>query len=153
MTDQDSTQTAGQGSRTADRCYVTDGLVEYLLEYAGGRDPQSVTISLDTTPAGELDVSSLGPETPVFTHMYLPQAGSSVNAVFGMDIGTPVGQTDGRFVSHPDGRLDVSETDDLHAVVFVAVPPWNRESIRAFDRSGRRLQLETLAVEPPDGAL
>lgn len=153
MTDRNSTRTAGQGSGTTDQCYVTDGLVEYLLEYAGDRDPQSVTLSLDTTPAGELDVSTLDPETPVFTHMYLPQAGSSVNAVFGMDLGTPLGQTDGRFVSHPDGRLDVSETDDLHAVVFVAVPPWDRESVRAFDRSGRRLQVETLAVEPPDGAL
>jgi len=153
MTDQNATRTTDQDAGTTDRCYVTDGLVEYLLEYAGDRDPQSVTLSLDTTPAGELGVSSLRPETPVFTHMYLPQAGGSVNAVFGMDLGTPVGQTDGRFVSHPDGRLTVSETDDLHAVVFVAVPPWDRESIRAFDRSGRRLQLETLAVEPPDGAL
>jgi len=137
----------------ADNTYITEGIVEYLLEYASGRDPQSVTISLDTTPARELDFTGVNPETPVFTHVYLPEAGSSVNAVFGMDLGTPVGQTDGRFVSHPTGELSVSETDDLHAVVFVAVPPWDRESIAAFDRSGRRLSIETLDVEPPEGAL
>jgi hypothetical protein len=67
-----------------------------------------------------------------------------------MDLGTPVGQTQGRFVSHPSGRLDVSETDDLHEVVFVAIPPWNRESIGAFDRSGRRKDLTLLDVEPPE---
>ncbi|MCU4718990.1 hypothetical protein [Halapricum hydrolyticum] len=133
--------------------YITEGLLEYLLEYAGDRDPQSVTVSLDSTPAGELGVDDVDPETPVFTHVYLPQAGSSVNAVFGMDLGTPVGQTDGRFVSHPTGELSVSETDDLHAVVFVAVPPWDRESLAAFDRSGRRLPVEVLAVEPPEGVL
>jgi hypothetical protein len=70
-----------------------------------------------------------------------------------MDLGTPIGQTKGRFVSHPEGGLDVSETDDLHAVVFVAVPPWDRDSIAAFDRSGRRLQLDVLDVEPPEEAL
>ncbi|QSG05795.1 hypothetical protein [Halapricum desulfuricans] len=133
--------------------YITEGLLEYLLEYAGDRDPQSVTVSLDTTPAGELDVLDLDSETPVFTHVYLPQAGSSVNAVFGMDLRTPVGQTDGRFVSHPTGELSVSETDDLHAVVFVAVPPWDRSSLAAFDPGGRRLPIEVLAVEPPEDGL
>ncbi|MFW6018088.1 MAG: hypothetical protein ACOCPX_04645 [Halapricum sp.] len=136
-----------------DPTYVTEGMLEYLLEYAGERDPRSVTVSLDATPAGELDLSNVDPETPVFTHVYLPEAGSSVNAVFGMELGTPVGQTDGRFVSHPAGELGVSETDDLHAVVFVAVPPWDRESVAAFDRSGRRLTVEVLDVEPPEGVL
>ncbi|QSG12012.1 Proteasome lid subunit RPN8/RPN11, contains Jab1/MPN domain metalloenzyme (JAMM) motif [Halapricum desulfuricans] len=133
--------------------YITEGLLEYLLEYAGDRDPQSVTVSLDATPAGELDGLDLDPETPIFTHVYLPQAGSSVNAVFGMDLGTPVGQTDGRFVSHPTGELSVSETDDLHAVVFVAVPPWDQSSLAAFDPGGRRLPIEVLAVEPPEDGL
>jgi proteasome lid subunit RPN8/RPN11 len=136
-----------------EECYATDGLVEYLLDYAREREPQSVTVSLGVTPAEALDLPEVSPETPVFTHFYMPQAGSSVNAVFGMDLGTPIGQTKGRFVSHPEGGLDVSETDDLHAVVFVAVPPWDRDSIAAFDRSGRRLQLDVLDVEPPEEAL
>jgi len=83
----------------------------------------------------------------------VPEAGGSVNAVFGMDLGTPAGQTRGRFVSHPNGGLDVSKTDDLHAVVFVAVPPWDRDSLAVFDRSGRRLNLAVLDVEPPEEAL
>ncbi|MFB6189708.1 MAG: hypothetical protein ABEI57_07465 [Halapricum sp.] len=134
-------------------CYATEGLIEYLLEHARESEPESVTVSLATTPAGELDLPDLDPETPVFTHVYLPQAGSSINAVFGIDLGTPVGQTGGRFVSHPTGELGVSKTDDLHAVVFVAVPPWDRDSLAAFDRSGRKLQLDVLDVEPPEEAL
>lgn len=136
-----------------DRRYATEGLVEYLLEYASDRDPDPVTVSLDVTPAGELGVDELPAETPVFTHFYVPQAGSSVNFVFGVDLGTPPGQTKGRFVSHPSGELDVSRTDDLHAVVFVAVPPWDRDSLAVFDRSGRRLELEVLDVEPPEEVL
>ena len=135
------------------QCYATAGLVEYLLDHAREREPQSVTVSLAVTPAGELDITALPEETPVFTHFYVPEAGGSVNAVFGMDLGTPAGQTKGRFVSHPNGNLDVSKTDDLHAVVFVAIPPWDRESLAAFDRSGRRLTLEVLDVEPPEELL
>jgi hypothetical protein len=130
--------------------YATAGLVEVLLDYAAEREPESVTISLAVTPAAELPDANLAPETPVFTHFYLPSAGESVTAVFGMDLGTPAGQTQGRFVSHPQGELDVARTDDLHAVIFVAVPPWDRDSIAAFDRSGRHIELRVLDVEPPE---
>jgi hypothetical protein len=135
--------------------YATAGLVETLLRLAREREPESVTILLAITRAEELPVPDGGedplpPEAPVFTHFYLPEAGGSVNAVFGMNLGTPAGQTQGRFVSHPDGRLGVSETDDLHEVVFVAVPPWDQEAIAAFDRSGVQKQLEILDVAPPE---
>ncbi|MFB6088035.1 MAG: hypothetical protein ABEJ85_05890 [Haloarculaceae archaeon] len=130
--------------------YATEGLVETLLRLAREREPESVTISLSVTPADEIAEADLPPETPVFTHFYLPAAGGSVNAVFGMDLGTPVGQTQGRFVSHPMGELSVSETDDLHEMMFVAVPPWDRESLAAFDRSGNRQPLTVLEVEPPE---
>lgn len=130
--------------------YVTHGLVETLLRLAREAEPQDVTISLAVTQAKELPDTDLPPETPVFTDFYLPSAGSSVNAVFGMDLGTPAGQTQGRFVSHPQGELGVSETDDLHEVVFVAIPPWDRESFAAFDRSGRQQQITILDVEPPE---
>jgi hypothetical protein len=86
---------------------------------------------------------------PVFTHFYLPRDDDSVSAVFGVDLGTPVGQTQGRFVSHPRGELSVSETDDLHEVVFVAVPPWDDDSVAAFDRRGTRREFSVLDVEPP----
>lgn len=132
--------------------YITRGLATTLLRFARERDPDSVTIALSVTPAGDLDGAGAAVDdgTPVFTHFYLPNAGESVGAVFGMDLGTPVGQTQGRFVSHPTGELSVSETDDLHEVVFVAIPPWDEESLAAFDRSGRRQDLELLDAEPPE---
>lgn len=125
-----------------------------MLSLAAERDPGPVSVPLAVTPVREFEgnltsAGDLSPEIPVFTHFYLPEAGGSVNAVFGMDLGTPVGQTQGRFVSHPDGRLGLSRTDDLHEVVFVAVPPWRRNDLVTFDRDGRRLNLRLLDAEPP----
>ena len=133
--------------------YVTRGLVETLLRMAREAEPDDVTISLAVTKAEELPDAGLDPETPVFTDFYLPSAGSSVNAVFGMDLGTPAGQTQGRFVSHPDGYMGVSKLDDLHEVIFVAIPPWDTESFGAFDRSGRTVEVEILDIEPPEESL
>lgn len=127
-----------------DVAYITAGLAEVLLSMADDRDPQSVTVGLTVTDAASLDVD-LDPETPVFTHFYHPDAGGSVRAVFGMDLASP--RTQGRFVSHPDGDDRLRRTDDLHEVVFVAVPPW--EELRAYDRSGTRLPLEVLDTVPP----
>jgi hypothetical protein len=145
----------GAADRPSDVVYATQGLVETLLRLAREEDPDSVTISLSVTPAGDLPAADiedddLPPDTPVFTHFYLPETGGSVNAVFGMDLGTPAGQTEGRFVSHPLGDLSVSKTDDLHEVVFVAIPPWDTDSIAAFDRSNNRQPLRLLDVEPPE---
>ncbi|MCU4799602.1 hypothetical protein OB920_04350 [Halobacteria archaeon HArc-gm2] len=133
--------------------YATRGLVETLLRMAEEADPDSVTISIAVTQASELPETDLPPETPVFTHFYMPSAGGSVNAVFGVDLGTPVGQTQGRFVSHPDGNLSLTKADDLHEVVFVAVPPWEEASLAAFDRRGDQQELELLDVEPPEEVL
>jgi len=133
--------------------YVTRGLVETLLRMAREAEPSDVTISLAVTQASELPEADLEPETPVFTDFYLPSAGGSVNAVFGMDLGTPAGQTHGRFVSHPGGYMGVSKLDDLHEVVFVAIPPWETDSFGAFDRSGRRQEVEILDIEPPEESI
>jgi len=133
--------------------YATRGLVETLLRMAGDADPEAVTIAVAVTPAAELPETDLDPETPVFTHFYMPSAGNSVSAVFGFDLGTPVAQSNGLFVSHPSGRLDVTKEDDLHEVVFVAVPPWDEESIAAFDRRGAEQSLTVLDVEPPEELL
>lgn len=127
--------------------YITRGLVSVLLDFACEHEPDPITIGLTVTRARELtgDADSLASETPVFTHFYLPDAGESVHAVFGVDLGTP--RTQGRFVSHPSGRRDLSLTDDLHEVVFVAIPPWR--DIEAFDRSGQQLSVTILDAEPP----
>lgn len=136
--------------------YLTRGLSTTLLRLAGEREPDSITIPLAVTRAGELPPSenpadpALDADTPVFTHFYLPRDGDSVTAVFGVDLGTPVGQTQGLFVSHPQGDLDVSTTDDLRAIVLVAIPPWDEASLAAFDRRGRRQDLAILDVEPPE---
>lgn len=130
--------------------YATRGLVRTLLRLASESEPETTTIPLAVTPAGDIPEADIDPETPVFTHFYMPSAGGSVSAVFGYDLGTPVGQTQGRFVSHPQGHLDLSTRDDLHEVVFVAVPPWERESLAAFDRRGRRQELTLLDVDLPE---
>jgi hypothetical protein len=128
--------------------YLTRGLLDALLELARDGEPGGVTVSITTTPAEELaGDADLDPGTPVFTDLYLPETGRSVSAVFGMDLGTP--RAGGRFLSHPDGYLGVRQTDDLHEVVLVAVPPYDRESVAAFDRRGRGLTLDVLDVEPP----
>ena len=130
--------------------YATRGLVETLLRLASESEPEETTIPLAVTSAGDIPESNLAPETPVFTHFYMPNAARPVNAVFGVDLGMPVGQTQGRFVSHPRGDLRLSKRDDLKEVVFVAVPPWDEDSLAAFDRHGREQSLTILDVEPPE---
>ena len=128
--------------------YATRGLLDALLELAHDRDPGRLTVSLATTPAEEFgDDLDLDPETPVFTDLYLPETGRSVSAVFGMDLGTP--NAEGRFISHPDGYLGIRQTDDLHGIVLVAVPPYDPSSVAAFDRRGAELSLEVVDSEPP----
>jgi len=130
--------------------YITRGLAETLLRLAGERDPERVNIRVSVTPARDLDGTELPGETPVFTHFYMPEAGGSIDAVFGVDLGTPPGQTQGRFLSHPLGELAVTQTDDLAEVVFVAVPPWETDSLAAFDRSGQRKDLDLVDAVPPE---
>lgn len=133
------------------RVYVTRALVTVLLERAEQREPEEANVVLESTPAGTFDEPlELAPETPVLTHFYLPEAGGSVRAVFGVDLGTPAGRARARFVSHPGGPLALTETDDLAAVVLVAVPPWEEASLAAFDRSGRRLSLSVIDADPPE---
>lgn len=130
--------------------YATRGLIEALVDFAEDAEPEEFAAALEVTPAGEFDADlGLPDETPVFTHFYHPDAGRSINAVFGVDLATPMGRTRGRFVSHPGGELDVSLTDDLHATMLVAVPPWEAASVAVFDRRGRRQPLELLDTEPP----
>jgi hypothetical protein len=130
--------------------YVTRGLVETLLRFAEEADPESTTVPLAVTRAAELPETDLSDETPVFTHFYMPNEGDAVNAVFGIDLGTPAGQTPGVFVSHPRGDRRPTKRDDFREVVFVAVPPWNEESLRAFDRNSTRQELTVLDIEPPE---
>lgn len=130
--------------------YLTRGLADTLLRLARESEPDPLTVPLAVTAAGDLPDADLDPDTPVFTHFYMPRSRDSVTAVFGVDLGTPVGQTHGVFVSHPRGDLAVSKRDDLREVVFVAVPPWDDDSFRGFDRRGRRQQLTILGIEPPE---
>ncbi|MCQ4333208.1 hypothetical protein KM295_06880 [Natronomonas sp. F2-12] len=126
--------------------WITRGLLTALLELAEDRDPSDVTVSLAVTPAAELD-ADLPSDRSVFTDMYLPDTGRSVTAVFGMDLSTPGAA--GRFRSHPDGTLALTKADDLHEVVFVAVPPYGIENAAAFTRSGDGLAMEIVDAEPP----
>ena len=134
--------------------YATEGLLEVLIEFAADREPEEANVPIAATTAGELEgvdsqLAALAPETPVLTHFYLPDAAGSVNAVFGVDLGTPSGGAQARFVSHPTGPQAVTKTDDLAGVVLVAVPPWETDGVVAFDRNGTRLELRQLDAEPP----
>ncbi len=130
--------------------FVTRGLRDALLELASDAEPETVTVPLSVTSASELrGRDGLPPKTPVFTHFYPPNTGGSVTAVFGMDLSIPARQTQGRFTSHPQGRLKVARTDDLHEVMLVAVPPWTTDTIAAFDRAGRKQELVVVDAEPP----
>jgi len=126
--------------------YVTAGLVGALLDRARAADPRPANVVLDATPASEfrppLDIPD---DAPVLSHLYLPEAGRSVRAVFGVDLGRPSGRGTARFVSHPQGPFALTREDDLAAVVLVAVPPWEG----AFARSGRGLSLTVVDAEPP----
>jgi hypothetical protein len=134
--------------------YVTRGLLDALLEMAEAAEPEATNVVLASTPAGEFETDlDLPPETPVLTHLYLPDAGRSVRAVFGVDLGTPAGRGRARFITHPQGKLEVTERDDLAGVVLVAVPPWEDASLAAFDRAGTRLELDVLDAEPPQESL
>ena len=132
--------------------YVTADLVDVLLEHARAAEPTPVTVPLGVTPAAAFDTADLPDNAAVFTHLYVPEAGRSVSAVFGVDLATPAGRTPGVFVSHPDGRLRVDRSDTLREVVLVAVPPWDRASIAAFGRDGRRRDLDLVAEAPPEEA-
>lgn len=130
--------------------HITRALLTALLELAKDRDPASVTVSLAVTPASELD-AALPSDRVVFTDMYLPETGGSVTAVFGMDLSTPGAA--GRFITHPDGTLAVTKADDLHEVVFVAIPPYGIDDVRAFDRSGIGRSMVIVDVEPPSDGI
>ncbi|MDR9381970.1 MAG: hypothetical protein RI560_09930 [Natronomonas sp.] len=130
--------------------HITRALLTALLELAEDRDPASVTVSLAVTPASELD-AALPSDRVVFTDMYLPETGGSVTAVFGMDLSTPGAA--GRFITHPDGTLAVTKADDLHEVVFVAIPPYGIDDVRAFDRSGIGRSMVIVDVEPPSDGI
>lgn len=130
--------------------YATRGLIDALLAFAAERDPDPVTVALAVTPARDLGGLDLPDEASVFTHFYLPDAGGSVREVFGVDLGTPPGRTPGVFVSHPDGSRRVARTDDLREVVFVAVPPWDADSVAAYGRDGARRELALLDADVPD---
>jgi hypothetical protein len=138
--------------------YITRGLLDALLEMAAAADPDDISVVLASTPVGEFESGidsdlDLDADTAVLTHFYFPETSGSVNAVFGVDLGTPAGQGRARFVSHPTGRLEATREDTFAAALLIAVPPWNTESIAAFDRNDRKLDLDVVDAEPPEETL
>ena len=134
--------------------HVTRGLVEVLLDMAEDAEPTAMNLVLAPTPAGDFETDlGIDPETPVLTHFYMAEAGGSVNAIFGIDLGTPAGRGRARFITHPQGPFELTERDDLAAVVLLAVPPWEESTFAAFDRAGRKLDLVVLDAEPPEEEL
>lgn len=133
-----------------DVIYITRGLIETLLRFSKEKDPDSTTIPLAITRAADLPEVDLPDEMPVFTHFYMPGEGESLNAVFGVNLTTPAGQTPGVFVSHPRGDLRVTKRDDLREVVIIGVPPWEDDSFEVFGRKGSSKEYAILDIEPPE---
>lgn len=136
--------------------YATRALVDVLCELAADADPDSVSVRLAATPAGDLEASDendgtvgIDPDTRVLSDFYFPDAGDALTRVFGVDLAAPAGQTAGRFVSHPDGNPAVTMTDDLHAQLLVGIPPWDASEVRAHDRSGTRRDLVLVDADAP----
>lgn len=133
------------------RVYASSALLRALLHLAEAAEPAPITVQLATTAAAEFDGLTAG-DRPVFSHFYFPDAAPSNSAVFGMDLSVPLGRTHGLFVSHPIGNRSLSERDDLHERVFVAVPPWDLDAVSVFDRGGRRHRLQLVdATLPTEG--
>jgi hypothetical protein len=152
-TDHDRTDDDGR-----ERVFVTAGLLTALLERAAAAEPDRANVVVGTTPGAELetldgdgdgDGHAVPPDAAALTHLYLPEAGESVRAVFGVDLGRPAGRGRARFVSHPQGPARLTERDDLAAVVLVATPPWEPAGVTAYDRAGRRLALTVVDAAPP----
>lgn len=156
--------------------YITRPLLAVLLEIAGDAEPNPANVYLVASAAGDLEPSAADPaetrsapspdhgtvptplaelevDTPVYSDFYFPDVGNALDFVFGVDLGTPAGQSQGRFLSHPDGNPDLTLRDDLHAVVLVAVPPWQAGNVWAYDRDSTRRDLRVVAAETPDDAL
>jgi hypothetical protein len=134
--------------------HVTSALLDVLLDMSEAAEPDPISVVLTPTPASAFDADlGLDPETPVLTHFYLPEAGRSVTAVFGLDLSTPAGRGRARFHAHPQGPREPTKRDDFAAAVLVAVPPWEPAEVRAYDRSGTRLVIETIDAVPPEETL
>ena len=134
--------------------HITRDLLTVLLDHAADRDPQESNLRLSATRAGKFEeATGLDPEMPVLTHFTLTGIGGSVNAVFGVELGTPAGHGGARFLSHPNGVLGVSKTDDLAAVILIAVPPYEDDSVAAFDRAGDGIELAVIDAAPPEESI
>jgi hypothetical protein len=133
--------------------YATRALVDVLLELAQDADPRAMNVALAVTPAADLTavtgpgtpLDALDATAPVFADFYFPAAGDSLEAVFGVDLATPAG-VQGRFLTHPNGDPGLTVTDDFAARVLLAIPPYDRDDVRAYDRTGRR-ELVLVAAE------
>ncbi|WP_338728735.1 hypothetical protein [Haladaptatus sp. DJG-WS-42] len=134
--------------------YATRGLLTVLRDYAKGAAPEPVVFVLATTPAESFtDHLDLPAETPVFSHFYLADSGTSVSAVFGVDLNSPAKQSQGRFISAPDGFSDSPTGRERSETVFIATPPWNEAAIRVYDATGTVQPLTIVDAEPPEDPL
>ncbi len=140
----------GDADPTGPTIHLTEDLLTVLLERANATEPGTVSIQLAVESAGDLGIDSIDPSIPVFSTFYLPDAGRSVEAVFGLNVAVPPGQTPGRFISHPTGPPSVTTGDDIAERMLVAVPPWDADHVTGYTRDGRRCELRLHQVAERD---
>ncbi len=113
--------------------------------YGAPRPNDDVTTSLAVTPArASRPTAGRVSRCPFSLALSASRAG-----VFGVDLGTPAGQTQGRFVSHPEGYMGVSTTDDLQSDLR-RHPAVGYRHLRSPRQSRASAGCHALDVEPPE---
>lgn len=126
--------------------YISQELIKTLLDIAERSDPKKISIGLCVNKAESLNLDNIPGKTPIFNDFYFP-SGKSLKKIFGVDISTPPMSTQGRFISHPSGFSKLSKRDNFHEIVFIAVPPWDQDSVKVFDRSGKNYELNIIEIK------
>lgn len=130
-------------NKKSNNVFIIEDLLDTLLDLASRSDPRKISIGLASENSKNLDLKNIPSNIEVFYDFYYP-SGKSIKEVFGMDISTPPSSTQARFISHPSGYTKIMKEDELHRIIFIAVPPWTKESIKVYNRNGEEYNLEII---------
>lgn len=128
------------GNKESNKIFITADLLETVLDIASRSAPKKTSIGLTSEKSKDLDLKNVCDNKDVFHDFYFP-SGKSINEIFGMDISTPPTSTQARFISHPSGYDKIMKKDELHKIIFIAVPPWDKKSTKVYNRNGKEYDL------------
>lgn len=131
------------GNKDLNKIFITSDLLDTLLDLASKSSPKKISIGLTSEKSKKLDLKNISNDKEVFYDFYFPSA-KSIKDIFGMDISTPPSSTQARFISHPSGYAKIMKNDELHKIIFIAVPPWDKESVKVYNRNSEEYDLEII---------